>query len=177
MSGSAILAQVLHGRTHGMVLNMSDSDSLSDQKENLYLPNKEEKGLWIKGYRLLVTYFPRPVLEPKLAGVLFACLRLDLVSCIRAGPKQALCVCERSHSIGMCLWIMMSGGGKGVTGSSARCSFWLTGLLWSQVVICLCYVKGWYEFLKIWFKSDWVYLGQFGLVIQRALSNPGSLAS
>lgn len=28
MSGSAILAQVLHGRTHGMVLNTSDSDSL-----------------------------------------------------------------------------------------------------------------------------------------------------
>lgn len=63
------------------------------------------------------------MLEPKLAGVLFACLRLDLGFCIRAGPKQALCVCEWSNSIGVCLWSMMSGGGKGLTGSSARCSF------------------------------------------------------
>lgn len=95
----------------------------ADQKENLYLPNKGGKDLWIKGYRLFVVCFPRPVLEPELAGALFACLRLDLGFCIRAGLKQALCVCEWSTSIGVCLWSMVSGGGKGLTGSSTRCSF------------------------------------------------------
>lgn len=76
-----------------------------------------------------------------MAGVLFADLRLYLEGPSRAGLKQALCICDWSHSVGMFLQSFMSVGGKRGTLVAQQAAAFVR---LAYCIICLGYVKIWY---------------------------------